>query len=189
MKETSVVSLADSESSKSLMKTASSPASLTSGSPVKTASSPVSLASGSPVKTASSPVALTGGASTQTSAASSSVARGAQHVSAVLTPVRAGVVFAALGAGLYGVSNAVKYAQNKKSATQALKDTAKGAGGLGVSAGLGIAAGNAISGTALALGSTLVAPLAAVVVTASVTMRFWNKLFSKGESGSTQASS
>ena len=93
------------------------------------------------------------------------------------------MVFAVVGAGLYGVSNAMRYAKAEKSAKEAIKDTAKGSAGLGVSAGLGIAAANAISGTALALGSTLVVPLAAAVVTGSVAMRFWSKLFHKKESG------
>ena len=171
------------------MATASLPVSLTSASPVQTASSPVSLASGSPVKTTSSPASLAGGASAQGSSASTSLVRGARHASTALTPVRGGVVFAAVGAALYGVSNTVKYARKEKSGKQAVKDTVKGSAGLGVSAGLGIAAAKAISGTALALGSTLVAPVAAGVVAAAVAMRFWNKLFSKKESGSTQASS
>lgn len=100
------------------------------------------------------------------------------------TPLVGGAAVGAVAAGFYGISNVVKYAKNKKSGKQAVKDTVKGSAGVGISAGLGIAAANVIAGTSLALGSAVVVPLAAGFGTAYAGMKIWNKIFFKGKSPS-----
>jgi len=52
---------------------------------------------------------------------------------------------------------------------------------LGVSAGLGVAAANTVAGTSLALGSTVVVPIAAGIGAAYAGMKIWNKLFKKAD--------
>ena len=85
-----------------------------------------------------------------------------------------------IAAVFYGVSNFLQYGKNKKAGAQAVKDTIKDSTGLGVSAGLGVAAAHAVAGTALALGSTVVVPITAGVATGYLSIKIWNKIFSKG---------
>jgi hypothetical protein len=94
---------------------------------------------------------------------------------ALLDPVVGGAVVGLTGAGLYGIGNLVSYARKTKTPRQALGDTVKGAGGLGVSAGLGIWAGNAAAGSGFVLGSSVVLPLIAGVTVTFIAKRIWNK--------------
>jgi len=75
----------------------------------------------------------------------------------------------------------VRYAKNEKTGGQAVKDTAKGAAGLGVSAGLGVAAAHAVAGSALALGTTVLVPVAAGVGAGYAVMKMWSKVFFKND--------
>lgn len=180
-----------------IIKTSSSPTSLASDissqSPTKLASSPTSLtggdSSGIPIKTASSPASLAGGSSgslVETSSGVPTISKGvgqkAATAAALATPLTTGTVVGVVAAGFYGISNMIKYARNEKSGKQAAKDTVKGAAGLGVSAGLGIAAANAVAGTSLALGGTVIVPMAAGVAAAYASIKVWHKLFFKEKS-------
>ena len=97
------------------------------------------------------------------------------------SPLATGTIVGAVAAGCYGVANMVRYAKNKKTGAQAVKDTVTGSAGLGVSTGLGLAAANTITGTSLALGSTVIVPLVAGAAAAYVSMAVWDKLFFKGK--------
>lgn len=174
-----------------ITRTSSSPVSLASSdlskSPVKTVSSPTSLVSGSSsqslTKTASSPISLTSGSSGIATVGKGTGQRAAS-AAALATPVVGGAVAGTVALGFYGISNIIKYGKNEKSGAQAAKDTVAGSAGLGLSAGLGIAAANAIAGTSIALGSTVVVPIAAGVGAAYASIRIWNRLFFKEKSPS-----
>jgi len=179
-----------------LTKTGSSPVKITSA-VVKSSSSPLVQTSSSFVrtsaplaKTGSSSVALTNSSSSTLIPASSSKigsASLAQRVAtgaAVATPLAAGAMVGGISAVFYGVSNMVKYGKNQKTGAQAAKDTVKGSVGLGVASGLGVAAAHAVAGTALALGSTVVVPITAGLATGYISMKIWNKIFSKKKSPS-----
>jgi hypothetical protein len=183
---------AGAESSRSPVKAASAPASLagadSSRSPVKMASASA-LASGSPAKAASSPTSLVadGTASSGGSLGLRGIGRAVTKVgganaasrAALANAVTGGVVVGGVAAAVYGVSNMIRYAKNEKTAKEAIKDTAKGSAGLGVSAGFAVAVADAVAGSALALGSAVVVPLAAGVAAAYASMAIWNKLFFK----------
>lgn len=149
----------------------------TSSSPVKTVSS------SSAIQTSSSQLTLTGGSSSTVTSTSSSAATAGSGVRAkavmagiLLNPLAAGVAAGAVGAAAYGTSNIVKYSKKQKSGKQAAKDTLVNSAGVGVSVGLGIAAVNVVSGTFLALGSTLIVPIAAGTGVAYASLKIWNKL-------------
>ena len=80
------------------------------------------------------------------------------------------------GIGIYGIGNLVNYAKKNKTGKQALGDTLKESGGLGVSAGLGILAGNAVVDAGVVLGSSFVLPLVAGVTVTYIAKRLWNRL-------------
>lgn len=103
---------------------------------------------------------------------------------ALTNPLAAGVATGAIGAGFYSISNIIKYAKKQKSGKQAAKDTVTSSAGVGISAGLAVAAAKAVAGTSLALGSTVVVPIAAGLSAAYASIKIWNKLFFKGKSPS-----
>jgi hypothetical protein len=100
---------------------------------------------------------------------------------AFLNPLAVGVAAGAIGAAAYGTSNIIKYKKKQKNGKQAAKDTAVNSAGVGISVGLGIAAVNAVSGTFLALGSSVIVPIAAGTGVAYASMKIWNKLLSKAK--------
>ena len=99
----------------------------------------------------------------------------------VVAPLATGTVVGGIAAVFYGVSNMIQYGEHKKTGAQATKDTVKGSAGLGLSTGLAIAAAHAAAGTALALGSTVVVPIAAGFATGYISMKIWNKIFYRGK--------
>ncbi len=167
-----------------LVKASSSPVKTVSSSPVGSAGSSIVKTSGSVVNTSGASMALTGGSSsTLVSSSSRTVGTGlsqrAAAGAATVAPLAAGTVVSGIAAVFYGISNMIKYGEHQKTGSQAVKDTVKGSAGLGVSTGFGVAAANAIAGTALAFGSTVVVPIGAGVVTGYISMKIWNKIFSK----------
>lgn len=162
-----------------VIKTGSSPVKTVSSSPVGGVGSSIVRTSGSIVKTGGSSVTLTGGGSSTYASTSSGTIGRAVSLPAAVAPVAAGTVVGGVGALFYGVGNMIKYGEGKKTGTQAAKDTVKSSAGLGVSTGLGVAAIHAVAGTALALGSTVLVPVAAGVATGYVSMKVWNKIFFK----------
>ena len=158
---------------------------LTSGSSTVQTSGSLVQTSGSLVKTSSLAPTLTSGTSTSlttTSSAVSSLGKGSGVAAAIAqaVPVVAGATVAAIAAGVYGVSNMVKYSKGEKSGGMAVKDTVKGSAGMGVSAGVGVAVGHAVAGTVLALGTTVVVPVVAGFAAAYGSLRVWHKLFFGG---------
>jgi hypothetical protein len=149
-----------------------------------TSSSPVKTVSSSPaIQTSSSQLTLTGGGSSTYASTSSGAATAGSGIRAkavmagvLVNPIAAGVAAGAIGAATYGTSNIVKYSKKQKSGKQAAKDTLVNSAGVGVSVGLGIAAVNVVSGTVLALGSTLIVPVAAGTGVAYASLKLWNKL-------------
>ena len=138
--------------------------------------------------TSSSPLTLTSGSSTTipttssgAATAGSGVGAKAAIVAALANPLAVGVAVGAVGAAAYGTSNIIKYKRKQKTGKQATKDTAVNSAGIGVSAGLGIATINVVSGTFLALGSTVIVPIAAGAGVAYASMRIWNKLVCKAK--------
>ena len=138
--------------------------------------------------TSSSPLTLTSGSSTTipttssgAATASSGVGAKAAIVAALANPLAVGVAVGAVGAAAYGTSNIIKYKKKQKTGKQATKDTAVNSAGIGVSAGLGIATINVVSGTFLAMGSTVIVPIAAGAGVAYASMRIWNKLVRKAK--------
>ena len=156
---------------------------------ITTSSSPVNaVSSGSAIQTSSSPLSLTSGSSSTVTATSSSAATAGNSVGAkavmagaLLNPLAVGVAAGAIGAAAYGTSNIIKYKKKQKTGKQAAKDTAVNSAGVGVSFGLGIVAVNAVSGTFLALGSTVIVPIAAGTGVVYASMKIWNKLLRKAK--------
>ncbi len=93
----------------------------------------------------------------------------------VTNPLVGTVVAGVVSTGLYGICNLISYLKKKKSGKQAVVDTLKESGELGVSAGIGVVAGNAITATGLILVNTTVLPVAAGVTATFVSKRLWNK--------------
>ena len=157
-----------------------------------TAGSASAHVSGPPITVgAAVPTALVSGGSSTLTANSSKMLTAAKTSTALTERVAAGVALVApLAVGVivggvavvcYGVANMIKYGENKKSGKQAVMDTVKGSAGLGIAAGLGDAAGAAIAGTSLAMGSTIVAPIAVGAAVACVSIKIWNTMFFNGK--------
>jgi len=150
---------------------------------ISTSSSPVkTVSSSSAIKTSSSQLSLTGGSSSTVMSASSGAATAGNGVRAkavmagvLMNPLAAGVAAGAVGAAAYGTSNIIKYKKKQKNGKQAAKDTVVNSAGIGISFGLGIAAVKVVSGTFLALGSTLIVPIAAGTGVAYTSLKIWNK--------------
>jgi len=98
---------------------------------------------------------------------------------ALITPVAGGAIAAVIGVGVYGVCNWIAYAKKYKTGTQAILDTTRNAGGLGVAAGLGIWAANIVAGTGLALASPVVLPFATALAVTYVSKRMWDLVTTK----------
>jgi len=150
------------------------------------AGSSILKTSGSVVKTSGASMTLTGANSTAfVSTSSGTVSTGLSQRAAAgvvtATPIAAGTLVGGIAAVFYGLSNMVQYGERKKTGAQAVKDTVKGATGLGISTGLGVAAIHAVTGTVAALGSTVVVPVTAGVATGYISMKIWNKIFSRGK--------
>lgn len=174
-----------------LVTASSSPVKTVSSSPVGSAGSSIVKTSGSIVKTSGSSVTLTSGSSGMVTTTSSgaatvgnSVGGKAAMAAALLNPLAVGVTAGAIGVVAYGTSNIIKYKKKQINSKQAAKDTAVNSAGVGISVGLGIAAVNAVSGTFLALGSTVIVPIAAGTGVAYASMKIWNKLLSKAKKSS-----
>ena len=106
---------------------------------------------------------------------------GASLIRTSVIPGKVGVAVGAVGVAAYGTSNIVKYKKKQKTGKQATKNTAVNSAGIGVSAGLGITAINVVSGSFLAMGSTVIVPIAAGAGVAYASMRIWNKLVRKAK--------
>ena len=155
---------------------------------LKTGSSPVVSASGATLAN-DSPIVKTGGTSSsslapleKTGITEGTVARiktTGTHLSrtVLVSPVAGGIAAGVIGVGVYGVGNLVGYLKGKKAGKDALADTAKNAGGLGISAGIGIAAANAVIGTGLVvLGVPALLPIATGVAVTCAAKKVWNRV-------------
>ena len=154
-----------------------------------TSSAPVNaVSSSSAVQGGSSSLTLTSGSSTTVASSSSGVTTAGSGIgakaaiaAALASPLAAGVTAGAIGVAAYGTSNIIKCKKKQKTGKRAAKDTAVNSAGIGTSAGLGIAAVNVVSGTFLAMGSTVVVPIAAGVGVAYASIKIWNKMLHKAK--------
>ena len=165
-----------------LVKAGSSSVKTISASTVGSAGSSILKTSGSVVKTSGASMTLTGAnsttfVSTSSGTVSTSLGQSAAAGAAVAPSLAAGTVVAGIAAVFYGVSNMIKYGEHRKNGAQAAKDTVKDSAGLGLSTGLGVAAFHAVAGTVVALGSTVVVPVAAGLATGYISIKMWNRLF------------
>lgn len=81
----------------------------------------------------------------------------------VIDPLFSGVVVLVATTGLSGISNAIHYLKKKKSGKEAVSDTFKESGKVGLCSVIGIVAGNGVAGTGLVLIAPSVLPIAAGV--------------------------
>jgi len=157
---------------------------------VEARSSPVkTVSSASVVKTNSASIAVTGGRSGSLVSGTSrtvntGLSRRAAAGAAAVAPWATGAVVGVIATVIYGISNMIKYGEGKKTGAQAAKDTFKSSVGLGISSTLGVVAAGAISGTALALGSTVVVPVGAGFTTGFISKQIWNKIFCEEKNSS-----
>ena len=93
-------------------------------------------------------------------------------------PYFAGMVVFVVTTGLYGMSNAMDYFKKKKTGKEAIFDTFKDSGKVGVCSIIGITAGNGVAGTGLVLFAPAVLPIAAGVTATFLLKRFWDKTMS-----------
>ena len=84
------------------------------------------------------------------------------------------VVFAAT-TGLFGIANVMDYMKKKKTGKEAILDTFRESGKVGICSVIGITAGNGVAGTGLVLIAPSVLPIAAGVAATFLLKRFWDK--------------
>ena len=90
-------------------------------------------------------------------------------------PYFAGLVVFVVTTGLYGMSNAMDYFKKKKTGKEAITDTFKDSGKVGVCSIIGITAGNGVAGTGLVLFAPAVLPIVAGVTATFLLKRFWDR--------------
>jgi hypothetical protein len=93
----------------------------------------------------------------------------------VTDPYFTGLVVFVVTTGLYGISNALDYFKKKKTGKEAISDTFKASGKVGVCSIIGITAGNGVAGTGLVLIAPSVLPIAAGITATYLLKRFWDK--------------
>ncbi len=96
----------------------------------------------------------------------------------VIDPLVSGVVVLVATAGLSGISNAFHYLKKQKTGKEAVADTFKESGKVGLCAVIGIVAGNGVAGTGLVLIAPSVLPIAAGVTATFVLKRLLEKAIS-----------
>ena len=96
----------------------------------------------------------------------------------VVDPFFTGVIVFIVTTGLAGYHNIMDYFKKKKTGKEAISDTFKESGKLGVCSVIGITAGNGVAGTGLVLIAPSVLPIAAGVTATFLLKRFWNKTIS-----------
>lgn len=93
----------------------------------------------------------------------------------VTDPYFTGFVVFIVTTGLCGITNAMDYWKKKKTGKEAISDTFKASGKVGVCSVIGITAGNGVAGTGLVLIAPSVLPIAAGVTATFLLKRFWDK--------------
>lgn len=96
----------------------------------------------------------------------------------VTDPYFTGVVVFVVTTSLCGIANVWDYLKKKKTGREAISDTFKASGRVGVCSVIGITAGNGVAGTGLVLIAPSVLPLAAGVTATFLLKRFWDKTMS-----------
>lgn len=97
----------------------------------------------------------------------------------VIDPFFTGVVVFAVTTGLCGITNVMNYLKKKKTGKEAISDTFKESGKVGVCSIVGITAGNSVAGTGLVLIAPSVLPITAGIAATFVLKRFWDKTISR----------
>jgi len=96
----------------------------------------------------------------------------------VTDPYITGIVVFLVTTGLCGIANVMDYLKKKKTGIEAISDTFKASGKVGVSSVIGFTAGNGVAGTGLVLIAPAVLPVAAGVTATFLLKRFWDKTVS-----------
>lgn len=96
----------------------------------------------------------------------------------VTDPYFTGFVVFVVTTGLCGIANVMDYWKKKKTGIEAISDTFKASGKVGVCSVIGITAGNGVAGTGLVLIAPSVLPIAAGVTATFLLTRFWDKTMS-----------
>jgi len=89
-----------------------------------------------------------------------------------------GFVVFAVTTGLFGIANVMDYLKKKKTGKEAISDTFKESGKVGVCSVIGITVGNGVAGTGLVLIAPSVLPITAGVTATFLLKRFWDKTIS-----------
>ncbi|MEI7635838.1 MAG: hypothetical protein WCJ37_00910 [Syntrophus sp. (in: bacteria)] len=93
----------------------------------------------------------------------------------VVDPYFSGIVVFVVTTGLCGIANAMDYWKKKKTGKEAISDTFKSSGKVGVCSVVGITAGNGVAGAGLVLIAPSVLPIAAGVTATFLLKRFWDR--------------
>ena len=103
---------------------------------------------------------------------------GAYIQTGVIDPFFSGVVVAVVTTGLSGISNVINYLKKKKTGKEAISDTFKESGKVGLCSVIGIVAGNGVAGTGLVLIAPSVLPITAGITATFLLKRLWEKTIS-----------
>ena len=96
----------------------------------------------------------------------------------VTDPYFTGFVVFIVTTGLSGIANVMDYLKKKKTGKEAISDTFKESGKVGVFSVIGITVGNGIAGTGLVLIAPSVLPITAGITVTFLLKRFWDKTIS-----------
>jgi len=96
----------------------------------------------------------------------------------VTDPYFTGFVVFAVTTGLCGVTNAMDYWKKKKTGKEAISDTFKESGKVGICSVIGITAGNGVAGTGLVLIAPSVLPITAGLAATFLLKRFLDRTLS-----------
>ena len=103
---------------------------------------------------------------------------GAYVQTGVVDPYFTGIIVFVVTTGLCGITNVMDYLKKKKTGTEAISDTFKESGKVGVCSIIGITAGNGVAGTGLVLIAPSILPITAGITATFLLKRFWDKTIS-----------
>ena len=96
----------------------------------------------------------------------------------MIDPLVSGVVVLVATTGLSGISNVLHYLKKQKTGKEAISDTFKESGKVGLCSVIGIVAGNGVAGTGFVLIAPSVLPIAAGVTATFLLKRLLEKTIS-----------
>jgi uncharacterized membrane protein len=93
-----------------------------------------------------------------------------------ISPIKAGVVVAAVWGGITAISNTRKYLENKISKKRAIADTARESAGVGISATMGLLVGNGIRLIPITSAATATVTLLLTVISTAAFKAAWDNI-------------